>query len=220
MGLECKSERNFRSYKLPLPMLRIPVIRSPEHSGTETPPLQTLASVPFKWEDEPGKPRSCSTLYSPSNPIDTVEPKFLELPPRLYMESTPKNSKTPSPTTVLDGPYVASRPKFSSFRFFRERRDSFDSTSSTSPERDELDTMVLDKKEHKGRGFFGTWGQKKGGKREVDESARVKKGNMRRNGSFSSVYQAKTHLLAAIYEGFKQVIPWKSRKPKKEGFNV
>ncbi|CAI9764140.1 unnamed protein product [Fraxinus pennsylvanica] len=194
-------------------------MQSPEHPGAETPPLQTLASVPFKWEEEPGKPRPCSTLFSSSSHIDTIEPKFLELPPRLYMESTPKNTKTPSPTTVLDGPYVASRPKFSSLRFFRERQDSFDSTSSTSPERDEIDTMVLGKKEHKGRGFLGTWGQKKGGKREVDESARVQKGNMRRNGSFSSVHQAKSHLWSAIYEGFKQVIPWKSRKPKKEGLN-
>ncbi|KAL2468840.1 putative protein-like [Forsythia ovata] len=194
MGLECEVEPSFRSYKLPLPILSLPVMQSPEHSETETPPLQTLASVPFKWEEEPGKPRPCSTLFSPSNTIDTKEPKFLELPPRLYMESTPKNNKTPSPTTVLDGPYVASKPKFSSFRFFMERQDSFNSTSSTSPEREELNTTVLDKKEHKGRGFFGTWGQKRGGKKEVDESTRVKKGNMRRNGSFSSLSQAKSHL--------------------------
>lgn len=69
---------------------RLPLfsIQSPEteRSGMATPPLETLASVPFRWEQVPGKPRPCSALVSFSNP------KCLELPPRLF---------TPSPATVF-----------------------------------------------------------------------------------------------------------------------
>lgn len=39
---------------------------------------------------------------------------------------------------------------------------------------------------------------------------------IRRNGSFSSLSHAKSHFWAAMYEGFKQAIPWKSKKSKKE----
>ncbi|XP_073312284.1 uncharacterized protein [Primulina huaijiensis] len=91
---------------------------SPRHSGAETPPLQTLASVPFRWEEQPGKPRHCAAVLP--------EPmKCLELPPC-------KSSKTPSPTAVLDGPYNVGRPKFSSFRYFRDSLDS-NSSSDSSP---------------------------------------------------------------------------------------
>lgn len=136
------------------------------------------------------------------------------------------------------------RPTFtsSSFRFFRERQGSFDSSSSKSPERGQLSSMVLGKKLHKGRGLFGSWRQRtpkfRSGKREVGGScsfvhpssvsvdgadtgsddgniSRVKIGRIRRNGSFSSLSQAKSHFWAAVYEGFKQVLPWKSRKSKK-----
>lgn len=45
--------------------------------------------------------------------------------------------------------------------------------------------------------------------------------NIRRNGSFSSLsHTTRSHFWAAIYEGFKHVVPWKSRKSKKEGFII
>lgn len=69
----------------------------PEPSGTLTPPLRTSASVPFQWEEAPGKPRHCKTESKPKSA------RSLELPPRLLSENA-KVVNLPSPTTVLDGP--------------------------------------------------------------------------------------------------------------------
>lgn len=114
------------------------------------------------------------------------------------------------------------RPKFTSFRFSREQRErSFDSASSKSPERGQLSSVVLGKKLHKGRGLFGSWRYmspkiSKSGKREVGGSSsfvhpsfvsldsadfgseqssisRTKISRMTRNGSFSSLSQARSH---------------------------
>ncbi|KAJ6679843.1 DUF688 FAMILY PROTEIN [Salix purpurea] len=46
--------------------------QSPERSGTLTPPLHSSASVPFRWEEEPGKPREhCPTLISRTHGLST-----------------------------------------------------------------------------------------------------------------------------------------------------
>ncbi|KAK3012303.1 hypothetical protein RJ639_012851 [Escallonia herrerae] len=230
-----------------LPLLSTIPPYSPEHSGMLTPPLQTSASVPFRWEEEPGKPLPCTALIPLPNPnsksygID----KCLELPPRmLFMES--KMTKTPSPTNVLDGPYSLGKARISSsFRFSRVREGSFESLDSfgnMSPERgggQQLGSNVLDaKKGQTGKRIFSSLKSIKVGKKEagggsfvfpssVDvagcgadddgaSSAKVKTGGMRRNGSFSSLYQTRPRFWVAIYEGFKQVMPWKSRKSKKE----
>lgn len=60
-------------------------------SGVLTPPLHTcLASVPFKWELRPGKPRPyCTDII-----IFNDQPKSLEPPPRLYFLD--KITKIPS----------------------------------------------------------------------------------------------------------------------------
>ncbi|XP_057462520.1 uncharacterized protein At4g00950-like [Actinidia eriantha] len=71
--------------------------KPPEPPGILTPPLQALASVPFQWEEVPGKPRDCSTAKPKAA-------RCLDLPPRLLTEAG-KITNTPSPTTVLDGPY-------------------------------------------------------------------------------------------------------------------
>lgn len=212
MGSEAESEP---SSTPKLPLFSISPKPSPDPSGMLTPPLQTSASVPFRWEEEPGKPRPCTTLITIPNP------KSLELPPRLVaMEIT----KMPSPTTVLDGPYVGKKqPVFSSFRF-----------STESPERGQIGKLVPEKKfgGQKEKGILGSWGQRvKGGKKEVgggsfvfssspsidvegfggddsgnsnSDSGKVKKmgRRMRRNGSFSSLSQARSHLWVCIYVFF------------------
>ena len=93
----CEEENSKKIPKLPLFMSPPPMHYSPERSGTKTPPLHITASIPFGWEEEPGKPRPCTDLVTFSNPTLV---KCLELPPRLFIDT-----KAPSPTTVLDGPY-------------------------------------------------------------------------------------------------------------------
>lgn len=73
------------------------------------PPPKTAVSVPFEWEEAPGKPRHCHTESEPENSVI----KTLELPPRLLFFET-NNVDGPSPTTVLDGPYVGRAMSFSS----------------------------------------------------------------------------------------------------------
>ncbi|KAJ7959359.1 DUF688 domain-containing protein [Quillaja saponaria] len=74
--------------------------KPPEPPGMLTPPLQTTASIPFQWEEAPGKPRPCNTRSKPKSA------RSLELPPRLLISHQAEITKMPSPTTVLDGPYV------------------------------------------------------------------------------------------------------------------
>lgn len=78
-----------------------------------TSPIHTLASVPFKWEDAPGKPSPPCMPQSDEPKID----RCLELPPWLLAKA--QESNLPSPATVLDGPYEPrslSLGKGSSFR--------------------------------------------------------------------------------------------------------
>ncbi|CAN4111431.1 unnamed protein product [Withania somnifera] len=202
--------------------LKLPLfsVNSSEDSGMLT-PLHTLASIPFSWEEEPGKPRPCTDLIPLPNSINFNEPKLcLEPPPRLYnyyMEST----KNTSPTTVFDGPYITSKPKFSSFRFLRDRRrqGSFDSTASS--ETGQVSAFVLGKKKVESKSWWrrSTKVKGKSGTDSADcvsltDECTIKMATLRRSGSFSGISLAKTHVWATIYEGFKQVIPWKSKKSK------
>ncbi|XP_051143326.1 uncharacterized protein At4g00950-like isoform X2 [Andrographis paniculata] len=63
-----------------------------------TPPLHPSASIPFQWEEAPGKPRAAA-------PPDKAA-RCLDLPPRLMLHDEAKITTIPSPTAVLDGPYV------------------------------------------------------------------------------------------------------------------
>ncbi|XP_057531357.1 uncharacterized protein At4g00950 isoform X1 [Amaranthus tricolor] len=149
-----------------LPLFSLQSSKSPQHSGNLTSPLHTSASVPFKWEEHPGKPLPCLTLALPS---ENTPIKTLELPPRLLNET--KFTKTPSPTTVLEGPYNIG--KSSSFRFLRRRQGSFDGSGAlsfggsggSSPDKGLLGTIVLSRssssrRDHKG--LFGSWRKKSG----------------------------------------------------------
>lgn len=188
---------------------------SPSGGGLLTPPLHSnLASVPFKWEEQPGKPRPCCTdLIS----ITTIfnEPKCLEPPPRLYYLY--QNTKTPSPTTT-----VLNRPTL---------------------ERGQLGNLVLYKNNNTNkvpstRGYWWwqrfvnkgtTTGRRRNNSKETavgggnfvisSASPSVKMATLERNGRFTSPSHASSHIWASIYEGFKQVvIPWKGKASKKEVF--
>ncbi|TKY64096.1 hypothetical protein E2542_SST13986 [Spatholobus suberectus] len=220
-----------------LPLLNPPTMHSPERSGMKTPPLFTSASVPFDWEEEPGKPRPCTALVSFSNPT----PKCLELPPRLLIDANlnNNNNKLPSPTTVLEGPYPYVATNSCHSPSFRMSEDCYGSFGS---EREQLGTMVLN---HgvgiKEKGRFGSWREKSfkvkreasGGShvfpssidRDPDDVGTIlgthkKVRSMRkrnRSGSFSNPFHAKSSVWTTMYEGLKRVVSWRSRKLKKYG---
>ena len=129
-------------------------LQSPERSGTLTPPLQTSASVPFRWEEEPGKPWESTALVPRA--INFPQ-KSLELPPRLLIDTN--MTKLPSPTRVLEGPYMGKSSRFqsSSFRIIRSR-ECYGSFRSCSPEKGQLGTVVPSKRRVKEKGrFLGSW---------------------------------------------------------------
>lgn len=97
--------------ELKLPKYNTRKALSPEKIGAASP---IAASVPFRWEEEPGKPKPCTDLSLVSIAEDFA-PKFLELPPRLAAMDA-KISKEHSPTTVLDGPYIGRSWRFQSLR--------------------------------------------------------------------------------------------------------
>ncbi|KAJ8534827.1 hypothetical protein K7X08_016555 [Anisodus acutangulus] len=185
------------------PPLTMKLKYSPQYSsGILTPPLNTtLVSVPFKWEEQPGKPRPCTDLII--SIFNDHQPKSLEPPPaRLYCL---ENTKIPSPTTVLD-----------------------------NVERGRLGTLVLYNKNNKVRCRRGYWWhrfvkRRKGGggnKKEtgVGEGNFVFSSSSHVDSTNSSVKMARhrrnaksnSHILASIYEGFKQVIPWKAKSQRKK----
>ncbi|KAL5710605.1 hypothetical protein ACHQM5_021147 [Ranunculus cassubicifolius] len=200
----------------------------PEPPGMLTPPLQRTASIPFLWEEAPGKPLFSSSMNT------TKISRCLELPPRL-LSSEIKLTDIPSssPSTVLDGPYV------SRSLSAREKFTLFQEIGSISKRRDESS--------NKGS---GTWGIKKGGSkrntrvcedscdispssssfggfgnRDSVDHTKVKITRIKRTGSFFSLSQSKphhTHIWASIYGTFKQVVPlpWRTRKTKKEGQSI
>ncbi|KAJ4823622.1 hypothetical protein Tsubulata_039713 [Turnera subulata] len=215
--------------RLPL-LITKPYSPETERSGTLTPPHHSLASVPFRWEEEPGKPRGCNT--APCTPMD-LSLKTLELPPRLFLDAN-----VPSPTTVLDGPDVG-RQRFQSSSFRIIRKEFYGSfRRSFSPERGQLGGLFLSKRRLKEGGFLASWGWGRRtvkGKRDVvgggsyvfpssvdkesdcgnvEEENSSKRFKMTRTGSYSSLSHARPQLWATIYEGLKQVVPWRRRKQR------
>jgi hypothetical protein len=228
--------------KLPLLTILNPpsIMNSPERSGMLTPPLHAAATIPFRWEDEPGKPKPCTALvhFTDLNNGGDFAPKSLELPPRLLIEAN--LSKLPSPSTVLDGPFVSKSSRFQSlsFRMVGGSGWSFRENPCLSPERG---------KEKK---LFGSWKRIRsplmgnhGNKGEIGRSyvfpdrestvdddgyfsevyVKKKKNSTRikRVGSFSVLSDSKSHFWENIYHGLKHVIvPWRGRKQKKDGFII
>ncbi|GFP93664.1 uncharacterized protein at4g00950 [Phtheirospermum japonicum] len=72
----------------------------------QTPPLHQSASIPFRWEEAPGKPIATTGVEADMKKAAGKCSDYL--PPRLVTlhGDDSKITKMPSPTTVLDGPYV------------------------------------------------------------------------------------------------------------------
>ncbi|GAU21119.1 hypothetical protein TSUD_10360 [Trifolium subterraneum] len=99
--------------------LSLPITTTRQCFSSEAPtppPRSAVISIPFKWEEAPGKPRPCHReLLEPkerevvvnNNNNNNNVVRALELPPRLLLSlESNNNNNTPSPTTVLEGPYV------------------------------------------------------------------------------------------------------------------
>ncbi|KAG2708457.1 hypothetical protein I3760_05G194700 [Carya illinoinensis] len=176
-------------------------------AGMLTPPPRSVtASIPFQWEEAPGKPRPCASDAKPN-----ISARTLELPPRLQSES--KAANMPSPTTVLNGPYVGG--------------------ACVSQSQDLHSRRLAPAKEKGGGVHFGSmrWGSF-GKNREAlhgsfrfssslvndyhdggDESTtKVKITRVRRRKSVMSLAGTGSNLLASIYESVKQVVPWRSSR--------
>ncbi|KAK7317114.1 hypothetical protein RJT34_01081 [Clitoria ternatea] len=156
---------------------------------TPPPPPHTTVSVPFKWEEAPGKPRHCHTQSEPA--------KTLELPPRLFFLESNKlsNIDGPSPTTVLDGPYVGRAMSFSSsYRTPREHWNShFGSTRWSG-----LKKINKDDDE----GIF-----------DFSDNCTIKpKVKIARRSTFLTISKPTSHFWANIYDSFKQVVPWRRKQ--------
>ncbi|KAE9593578.1 hypothetical protein Lal_00036621 [Lupinus albus] len=180
--------------KIPkLPLFSIPAMKSPERSGMITPPFHASVSVPFHWEQEPGKPIPCNALITFSNNI----PKSLELPPRLLL---------PSPTTVLDSNSTNTFHSPPSFRIINQ----------------EGVLKGEEGVKHKGWWFGCSRKRALKMKRDIsvdkdNSNMKVNMPEMKHSGSFFTMSHDKPHLWATICEGLKQVVAsWRSKKLKKD----
>jgi hypothetical protein len=231
MGSE-EEDEELISIATKLPLLYIntppPTIKSTERSGMLTPPLHASGAVPFRWEDQPGKPKPCTAIV-PLNNVFT-SPKCLELPPRLLLD--PNNNKLPSPSPTTESSYSNKSSRFvSSFRMVAAGGDCYGSfRAPLSPE-----WVVLTKKVKDKRTFLGSW---KKSKREVglglglgggssyvfpssssstyslDYEDELNVNNKTQGNSFSLLNDSKSHFWGNIYEGLKKqvIVPWRGRK--------
>ncbi|XVE58352.1 hypothetical protein DITRI_Ditri04bG0163200 [Diplodiscus trichospermus] len=196
--------------------------KAKEPSGMITPPIHTSVSVPFQWEEAPGKPRPCPGVSDATSQSKPNSARCLELPPRLLAAES-KVANMPSPTTVFEGPDAC---RFVSYSLSFRKGGSFRSPDN--------------RRVNKEKAMFGSsrWGSFRKAGRVVQGSfdfktpvvdggdsggsgggAQVKITRVRRKGSLLSLSQARSHVLASIYEGFKQVVPWRrgQEKMKKKG---
>lgn len=102
MGLKLRDELTTTPPKLALSSLPSHKPLAPGSPWALTPPLHPMVSIPFEWEEAPGRPRP-NNISSPCKPKSV---KCLELPPRLLVEAKVAHMPA-SPTTVLDGPRSA-----------------------------------------------------------------------------------------------------------------
>ncbi|XP_019200306.1 PREDICTED: uncharacterized protein At4g00950 [Ipomoea nil] len=181
-----------------------------------TPPLHAPASIPFLWEEAPGKPRTSAVACeaSPPQPRNSKTVcRSLDLPPRLLMnnESAAKMTTTPSPTTVLDWPDV-SLSSFSSFRSVEEglvrlRKGESKERSSSSP------PSSWESSKENARVCKGSFDFSSSVTDPNSYGKRAKKfARVGRRSSFLNFSRSSSSLLASIYESFKQAVPRRWRQ--------
>ncbi|VVB15767.1 unnamed protein product [Arabis nemorensis] len=225
---------------LKLPLFSYPLNRAYETPGLATPPVNIAGSVPFLWEEAPGKPRSSLRKPSRSNQIGDKRgvARCLELPPRLEAcKSSMTTANEPSPTTVLDGPYdlrcrSLSLPRSASvIRKLRgvpapapaKEQRLFGSSrwGGSFGKCKEVSEGIFDFSRFRdgGRDCRRDWA---GGGDDFagDGGTKVKLLRFKRKGSlFNLSHATKSDFWARVYEGFKQVIPWRRKRENLERIN-
>ncbi|KAK4277577.1 hypothetical protein QN277_015554 [Acacia crassicarpa] len=196
-----------------LSMLISRPIKQPE--AEPLPPPTTAVSIPFQWEEAPGKPRLCHTRSEP----DGCGRRALDLPPRLVFPEAKVSSNVHSPTTVLDGPYVGRAVSFTtSYRSPRmvgkdQWNGNFGSSrwSSSKNRRHEFGGSI-----DFSSGF--TFWDDRGFEASTTSKAKIAK--VGRRGSLFGLSHSRSHLWGSIYESLKQVVPWKRKQEKQRKWDL
>uniref|UniRef100_A0A2P2NJ23 Uncharacterized protein n=1 Tax=Rhizophora mucronata TaxID=61149 RepID=A0A2P2NJ23_RHIMU len=189
-----------------------PLPSKPQEPPPPAPPISSSVSVPFRWEEAPGKPRACTSAQSKAKNT----PSCLQLPPRLLNQA--KVANVPSSTAALDR-HDPSLPRSLSFGQGRLASLSENWGWKVKTER------II--------GMSSRWGYLNKNKEElenlfdfprsvIDRSAAVAHGNastkqvcitrIRRRSNFLNFSPTRSHLWISISAGFKQVVPWKRSK--------
>ncbi|RVW14530.1 hypothetical protein CK203_077268 [Vitis vinifera] len=187
-----------------LPIYSLPV-KKEEPPGMLTPPLQAAVSVPFEWEEAPGKPRAWNRGEKARSA------RCLDLPPR--MSARVKISDVCSPTTVLEGPYVG---RSVSFGNGGGKSDGAKERSSVAAGGGgEKETKVKITRMTRKGSFLGMsstrshlWGF---------ASFKIRERYDHQNHQFFSFRFLRNNvpaLQSSVCESFKQVVPWRP-KPEK-----
>ncbi|XP_028790055.1 uncharacterized protein At4g00950-like [Neltuma alba] len=196
-----------------LSMLISRPIKPPEAAPLPSPP--TAVSIPFRWEEAPGKPRPCHTRSEP----DSCGRRALELPPRLVFPES-KASNVHSPTTVLDGPYVGRAVSFTtSYRSPRmvgkdQWNGNFGSSRWSSSGKNRRQEYGASIDFSNGLTFWDDGGF------ESNTTVKAKIAKIGRRGSLFNLSQSRSHLWASIYESLKQVVPWKRKQEKQRKWDL
>ncbi|CAN0889555.1 Uncharacterized protein At4g00950 [Linum grandiflorum] len=195
-------------------------------------PLHTSASVPFRWEQHPGKP-----IHNDDDDVDVhllqSEPrkKSLDLPPRLLiMEEDRSRLQSSSFRLVkrdwqlgssfrrtessLDG----RRGVFSSFKVLLGGVNDGGSSNGGREVGGNHSSYVFPAYLDGGGCSNLSYDEEEGSFKEeakvVESSSRRRSTEISRSGSFSAATKSH-HFWATIYEGLKQVVPWRRRRGKK-----
>lgn len=181
-----------------------------EPPGMLTPPMRTLASIPFKWEEAPGKPIAVAgNIGRNSPPLKSKTVRCLvPPPPRL----TTKVTNMPSPTTVLEGPYTG---RVLSKSFTLSNNSSVKGTLIGRKERFSLSSWrwgSYKESSIEGSMDFSSSVGAFGVESISDSKVRMTRRRSSRFLSLSST--TSSNLLSSIYESLKQSVPWKRRQEK------
>ncbi|XP_030458184.2 uncharacterized protein At4g00950-like [Syzygium oleosum] len=203
---------------------KLSLLSLPNHrrdpSDMPDPPLQTSISIPFEWEEVPGKPKRPNDW---SKPRVIASPPCLEPPPRLWDED--KFTNTPSPTSVLDGPCMGRRSAQTfSFRKIggsfrspekRGKREAKERVSIFGSMRWGILREKVDAVEGISEFSSSFRGARSGGDGDGDGNGGdcySHADTRRRRGGFIGRSQSKSHLWATLCENFKQVVPWRRKQ--------